>query len=51
MIHIIPEYASCIIYEKSDCEIIFGWFDLRTRAGDPTKSLERHHLSRNGHQN
>ena len=51
MINIIPEYSSCIIYKKSDCEKIFGFFDLRTRAGDPTKSLERDHLSRNGHQN
>ena len=51
MIHIIPEYSSCIIYEKSDCEKIFGCFDLRTRAGEPTKSLERDHLSRNGQQN
>ena len=51
MIHIIPEYSSCIIYKKSDCEKIFGRFDLRTRAGDSTKSLERAHLSRNGPQN
>ena len=51
MIHIIPEYSCCIIYKKSDCGKIFGRFDLRTRAGDPTKSLERDHLSRNGHLN
>ena len=51
MIRIISEYSSCIIYKKSDCEKLFGLFDLRTRAGDHTKSSERDHLSRNGHQN
>ena len=51
MLHIILEYSSCIIYKKSDCEKIFGLFDLRTRAGDPTQSSEPDHLSRNRHQN
>ena len=51
MIHTLPEYSSCIIYKKSDCEKIFGFYDLHTHPGDSTKSLERDHLSRNGHQN